>query len=292
MEKKKWYENKMLVRLFLVLFYPVGLYGFIKCPNKPKKTMIIMSVIIGLMIIGGIVGEDEKTEKSSSSAQVEKKEIKNKVEYDINQIDVTFDAQDVINSKQKIVVWVMNNSKFIFSGNLSVKIKAKVNDQIMGSDMVFIENLNPGQKTYAIIWSKPSSSSAANYEWSSTKFIEDKTKAKNTEDSPYKFIKEKTESGGTIQPKIEFYYASDRNYQKMYDFIKNRKVNSGIFYHAVFVDDEKYAVFSKYPITSMTFDEDQSKHIIATYVYNTQNGYKSFTYYEKNSWESAPKTIK
>lgn len=76
----------------------------------------------------------------------------------------------------------------------------------------------------------------------------------------------------------------------MYQFIKNRKVNKGIFYHAVFVDDEKYAIFSKYPITAMTFDENQSKHIIATFWYNTQNGNRDFTYYENNRWDSVPKT--
>lgn len=39
----------------------------------------------------------------------------------------------------------------------------------------------------------------------------------------------------------------------------------------------------------MTFDEDQSKHIVAKYWFNTLNGNKEFSYYEKNSWESVAK---
>lgn len=104
----------------------------------------------------------------------------------------------------------------------------------------------------------------------------------------YKLLKEKKEAGGTVTPQIEFYLAQDRNYDQMYQFIKKRKVAEGIFYHAVFVDDEKYAVFSEYPITAMTFGEEQSKHIVATYVFNTNNGNREFTSYEKNSWESTP----
>lgn len=296
METKIWYEKKMWVRAFLVLFYPVGLYGYIKSSNKPKKTMIIMSVFWGLIVIAGIVGNEESTVDTQLKTFVQKtqseKKQQNETTEDINQIEVTFDGQDIINGKQKIVVWVKNNSKDIFTGNLSVTVKSKIDNSKLGSDYVFVEDLNPGQKTYAIIWVKPSNSASADYEWSSIKFIKDTSNVVNTANSPYKFLKDKTEDGGTFIPKIEFYLATDKDFDKMYQFIKARKVNNGVFYHAVFVDDEKYVTFSKYPITAMTFDEEQSKHIIATYQYNTQNGYRNFTYYEKNSWESAPKTKK
>jgi len=81
----KWWENKNLVRLLLIVFYPVGLYGFVKCRNKPKIIMTFMSVITGLallLIVLGIINADfsqlgkdavVKTEsvQSDSSAETE-----------------------------------------------------------------------------------------------------------------------------------------------------------------------------------------------------------------------------
>src|SRR3989339_475275 len=119
------------------------------------------------------------------------------------------------------------------------------------------------------------------------------TKVGQQASSPsYKLLKEKKEAGGTVTPEIEFYLTQDRNYDQMYEFIKKRKVGEDMLYYAVFVDDEKYAIFSEYPITAMTFGEEQSKHIISTYWFNTANGNREFTYYEKNQWESVPKTRK
>ncbi len=108
----------------------------------------------------------------------------------------------------------------------------------------------------------------------------------------YKLLKEKIEKGGTVTPKIEFFHATDRNFEKMHKFIRSRTVPQNSLYHAVFVDDPKYAVFSKYPISAMYFSEEASKHIIAIYTYNTVNGNHGFSYYEKNSWESIAKIRK
>jgi hypothetical protein len=44
--KKKWYSHKWAVRLLLILFYPVGLYGFIR-GAKPIITMILMTLLYG-----------------------------------------------------------------------------------------------------------------------------------------------------------------------------------------------------------------------------------------------------
>jgi hypothetical protein len=46
-EKKKWYEHKWAVRLLLVLFYPAGLYGFIRASKKPIITMGITTLLYG-----------------------------------------------------------------------------------------------------------------------------------------------------------------------------------------------------------------------------------------------------
>jgi hypothetical protein len=46
-EKKKWYEHRWAVRLLLILFYPVGVYGFIRSSKKPVITMIITTLVYG-----------------------------------------------------------------------------------------------------------------------------------------------------------------------------------------------------------------------------------------------------
>jgi hypothetical protein len=45
-EKKKWYDRKWAVRLLLIIFYPVGLYGFIR-GKKPVATMVITTLLYG-----------------------------------------------------------------------------------------------------------------------------------------------------------------------------------------------------------------------------------------------------
>jgi len=263
-----------------------------ECMNKilgmDLKVILIVGGVLILMIIGMFM-PDEADEVNE--VNTDKENIAKKVDYNLNQIKITFKGQSISEGKQKIVVWIKNTSKYIFSGNLSVKIKSKINDSKLGSDIIFIENLNPGQKTYGVIWSKPSQSISADYTWAATKFTKDTSSGANLKNSPYKFIKDKNESSGTITAKLEFFLVNDKDYKMMNTFIKNRKINKGLFYHAVFVDNEKYAIFSKYPITSQMFDEEVRRHIVAEYVNNTQNGYKKFEYYEKNSWESSAKKI-
>lgn len=125
------------------------------------------------------------------------------IDGDINQINVSVDVQDIIDGKQKIVVWVQNSSKYIFSGTLSIKIKSNIDNSQLGSDSIFIEKLISGQKTYGIIWSKPSSSLSSEYNWFSKSFEEDLTQIPSNI-SPYKLLKEKKEEGGTLVPQIEF----------------------------------------------------------------------------------------
>jgi formylglycine-generating enzyme required for sulfatase activity len=45
-EKKKWYNYKWAVRLLLIIFYPVGLYGFIR-GEKPIIMMILTTLLYG-----------------------------------------------------------------------------------------------------------------------------------------------------------------------------------------------------------------------------------------------------
>ncbi|MBF0106911.1 MAG: hypothetical protein HQM16_16485 [Deltaproteobacteria bacterium] len=241
-----------------------------------------LSLILFLALLLLASGSTDETNDSNGSGDC------NEISANADTIEVTFDTQDVFNGKQKTVVWTQNNSKNVFNGDLSV-IAKEYDGSMLGSDVVFVEKLQPGQKTYAIIWHEPSNLPSYKQKWLSACFKAASPRANiQPENAPYKLLKQKQEQGGTLVPQIEFYLATDRNYDRMYKFLKSKQFNEGIFYHAVFVDNAKYAEFSKYPISAMYFEETQSKHIVATYWY--ANGNREFTYYEKNSWESRPKT--
>lgn len=82
----------------------------------------------------------------------------------INQIEVNIEAQDVIDKKQKVVVWVKNNSTQTFNGHLYV-YGNNAQGKSTGSDTAIIENLEAGEATYYIMWFKPSDSPDIKYSW-------------------------------------------------------------------------------------------------------------------------------
>ena len=71
----------------------------------------------------------------------------------IKKIIVASEIQDIYGEKQKVVVWIQNNSKKIFSGSIRTFIYDST-DNLVGSDIIYPENLKPGDKTFAILWSK------------------------------------------------------------------------------------------------------------------------------------------
>jgi hypothetical protein len=105
----------------------------------------------------------------------------------------------------------------------------------------------------------------------------------------YKFITDKTDSEGLVTNKVEIYVADDRNYKRMYEFIKSRKISSNTMYHAHFFDDEKYAVLPEGGARSLYWDNENMEHIIAEYTRNTINDFVEFVFYEENKYESSPK---
>jgi hypothetical protein len=105
----------------------------------------------------------------------------------------------------------------------------------------------------------------------------------------YKFIADKTDSGGLVTNKVEIYVADDRDYKRMYEFIKSRPIGSDTLYHAHFFDDEKYAVLPEGGARSLYWDNENMKHIIAEYTRNTVNGFVEFVFYEENKYESPSK---
>jgi len=75
---KKWYDNKFITHLLLVIFFPVGLYALWKSRTIAKWWKITATVIIGLIVIANL--GDNESSNSSSSSSVAKEKDKPKVE--------------------------------------------------------------------------------------------------------------------------------------------------------------------------------------------------------------------
>jgi hypothetical protein len=71
-------------------------------------------------------------------------------------IKVTVDFQDFYNENgyQKVVVFAKNESKEIFNGKIKVRIIDN-NNVSYARDIIYINDLNPGLSSWAIIWAKP-----------------------------------------------------------------------------------------------------------------------------------------
>ena len=65
--KHSWYENKVVVIVFLLIFFPVGVYGLWKNKNFGKVTKILLTCIIGFFLLIGIFSSDDTSSTSSSS---------------------------------------------------------------------------------------------------------------------------------------------------------------------------------------------------------------------------------
>lgn len=282
-----------LIFLVFGLLNPSKALFWSKNPSRVKVLLIFIaySVIIAIAMPKSTKSNDLTAEITKEVPEKDNERRSDEiVDYQSakRQISIRYEEQGVNDGKMKIVVFINNESEYIANGKLDIEVVSASDRDRLGRDVIYVENLYPTQETYAILWVKPSPASILDYEWSNLDFSKDKTGGKYLKDSPYKFLKDKRERGN----KIEFYLAEDKDFQNMFDFIKQRNLPQGGFYFAVFVDDEDFANFSKFPITAMTFDDETSKHIIATYGYNAKNGYKEFTYYEKNKLESVAKTLK
>ena len=60
-QTKKWYDNKFVVHLLLVIFFPVGLYALWKTDTIAKWWKITATVLIGLIVIANIGNTDKGT---------------------------------------------------------------------------------------------------------------------------------------------------------------------------------------------------------------------------------------
>lgn len=84
-QKKKWYDNKTVVVLLCIFFFPIGLYALWKNRFISQNWKIRGTAIIGLLVIASIGGGGESTESDlsyESDATEQKTEVEAEPEKD------------------------------------------------------------------------------------------------------------------------------------------------------------------------------------------------------------------
>lgn len=149
------------------------------------KNKVILLMLTCLLLVGcasnDIANKDDNKAIETTQMQEEpidnlekvtKEEDENKVDEELlKSIEIEVEKQDIVDGKQKIVVYTKNNTDKIFSGNLLVKSKA-LDNKTLDKDMIFVEELKPYDNSYAIIFFEPYDEYSIETTWSHPNFIE------------------------------------------------------------------------------------------------------------------------
>ena len=100
---KKWYDNKFITHLLLVIFFPVGLYALWKSRTIAKWWKITATAIIGLIVIASFGGGDSSNSNNSSSSSLSNDKDEPKIEFTQTQKDSIAEIDRIKNEQiQKI----------------------------------------------------------------------------------------------------------------------------------------------------------------------------------------------
>jgi hypothetical protein len=95
---KKWYDNKFVTNLLLIIFFPVGLYALWKSRTIAKWWKVTATVLIGLIVITNLNSSND-----SSSNDVNSRNSNNNVNNENeSQIKLTQAEKDSINEIDRI----------------------------------------------------------------------------------------------------------------------------------------------------------------------------------------------
>jgi hypothetical protein len=115
--------------------------------KKPQYKKVLAASMVGLLVMLVCLSKDATSPKPAEPVAATQAELA--------QIEIKIDAQDMFNSdkqpKQKVVVYAKNTSDKTFKGTISVT-SLDVDGKSLGRDYIYIEGLEPGKNTYAILW--------------------------------------------------------------------------------------------------------------------------------------------
>lgn len=81
MEKKKWYQNNIVIIAFLILFFPVGLFLMWKYANWSKTVKwVVTGILVLIIIVNGMNDDTSPTSKTPNSTTSKKENTKTPAE--------------------------------------------------------------------------------------------------------------------------------------------------------------------------------------------------------------------
>jgi len=108
-QTKKWYDNKFVVHLLLVIFFPVGLYALWKTDTIAKWWKITATVLIGLIVIANLGDDNTSSENSTTEKSTIQKE---------PEIQFTQAQKDSIAKVEKAELYEQRKSQTVSAKNL------------------------------------------------------------------------------------------------------------------------------------------------------------------------------
>lgn len=129
--------------------------------------MLVLAVVAGvvMLLLAGCIEVEERAEMDEAAYQ----QLCARVKQDID-VAIEFQGFDEC-EKQKVVIWVENNSNDAFRGDLKVTVRD--GETIRGVNTYHIE-VEPGLRTYAVMRLRANTGSGGGgtYRWSNVSFSE------------------------------------------------------------------------------------------------------------------------
>ncbi len=126
---------------------------------------ILIFIVLFAISLKACGDSPEVAAKKAADLQLAKEKVK-----------VTFEVQDIHEYKQKIVIFIKNESDKTFSGSVDIKISNSINE-VLQTDYIYPEKVAPGNQTYVIYflpicdgYKLYSNIYKANFEWYRTYF--------------------------------------------------------------------------------------------------------------------------
>lgn len=228
-----------------------------------KKIFLFLLISFVLVFTGCLIPININNENTTTKQDNSTQETYNKEFYE--NILVSVDIQDILDGKQKIVVYIKNDNKNrAFSGTM--KFEALSTDSnILCLDYIFIDDVPPGIETWAILWGKQGLYGSYSTTITEAKFRE-VASATNVD---YEEI--------AIKGVIIFIYTtatSSSELQQIVDVYKNDRFKSQKVFELNFFNNREQAIDATTNIGLMLPN--------ATYNYNANNGLDELRLYQED----------
>lgn len=172
---QKFYEKDWFLWVSLIFFAPVGIFLLWKNKKFNKNVTIALTAIFSIWFIIALShgGKNESPqETTTANKQIESPTKTDEVKKDtqtksnkpsndelLKNISVSFDYQDVIDGKKKVVMTVTNNTDYVFDGTVMATFQDDTGS-VAGTDGLMEKKIANNSETTVILWGKEKATSA------------------------------------------------------------------------------------------------------------------------------------